>query len=174
MMGWRMLAGMKLIGIIDPPDAIIHHKYIVHLTPEERTELTRLVSTGRHAARTLTHARVLLQTDSGPDGPGWTDEQIRVALGVSGSTIARIRGAFVERGMDAALHRQPSAVPKAKKLDGRAEAHLIALHCSPPPQGRDRWTLALLTDHFVSLGVSGPVSDETVRRTLKQTGSSHG
>jgi hypothetical protein len=169
-----MLAGMKLTGIIDPPDAIVRHKYSVQLTPEERTALTRLLGSGRHAARTLTHARVLLQTDSGPDGPGWTDKQIRVALGVSGSTIARIRRAFVERGIEAALHRKPSAAPKAKKLDGRAEAHLIALHCSPPPQGRDRWTLALLSDHFVALGVSPPVSDETVRRTLKQTGSSRG
>jgi hypothetical protein len=165
-----MLAGMKLTGIIDPPAAIIRHKYIVRLTSEERSEVSRLVNTGRRAARTLTHARVLLQADSGPDGPGWTDEQIRLALGVSGSTIARIRRAFVERGMDGALHRKPSAIPKAKKLDGRAEAHLIALHCSPPPQGRDRWTLALLTEHFVALGVSAPVSDETVRRALKQTG----
>jgi hypothetical protein len=173
-MGWRMLAGMKLTGIIDPPDAIVRAKYTVRLTSEERTELTRLVSTGRRAVRTLTHARVLLQTDSGPDGPAWTDEQIRAALGVSGSTIARIRSAFVERGLAAAVHRQPPRVPKAKKLDGRAEAHLLALHCSPPPKGRDRWTLTLLTDHFVALGVSPPVSDETVRRTLKQTGSSHG
>jgi hypothetical protein len=169
-----MLAGMKLTGIIDPPDAIIRHKYTVRLTPEERTDLTRVVGTGRHAARTLTHARVLLQTDNGPDGPGWTDEQIRAALGVSGSTIARIRRAFVERGMDAALHRKPPTVPTAKKLDGRAEAHLIALHCSSPPQGRDRWTLELLTTHFVALEVSPPVSDETVRRTLKQTVSNRG
>ena len=173
-MGWRMLAGMKLTGITDPPDALIRHKYVVQLTPEERADLTRVVGTGRHAARTLTHARVLLQTDRSPAGPGWTDEQIRAALGVSGSTIARIRRTFVERGMDAALHRKPPAVPKAKKLDGRAEAHLIALHCSPPPQGRDRWTLALLTEHFVALGVSAPVSDETVRRTLKQIVSNRG
>ncbi len=173
-MGWRMLAGMKLTRIIDRPDATIRHKYTVRLTLEDRADLTRLVSTGRHAARTLTHARVLLQTDSGADGPGWTDAQIRTALGVSGPTIARIRRAFVERGMDAALHRQPPSVPRAKKLDGRAEAHLIALQCSPPPKGRDRWTLALLTTPFVALGVSPPVSDETVRRTLKQTVSSRG
>ena len=173
-MGWRMLAGMKLTRIIDPPDATIRHKYTVRLTLEERAELTRLVGTGRRAARTLTHARVLLQTDSGPDGPSRTDEQIRAALGVSGSTIARIRRAFVERGMDAALHRKLPAVPKAKKLDGRAEAHLIALQCSSPPEGQDRWTLELLTEHFVALGVSPPVSDETVRRTLKQTASSRG
>ncbi len=173
-MGWRMLAAMKLTRIIDPPDATIRPKYTVRLTPAERADLTRLVGTGRRAARTLTHARVLLQTDTGPAGPGWTDEQIRTALGVSGSTIARIRRAFLEEGLDAALHRRPRAVPQAKKLDGRAEAHLIALHCGPPPGGRKRWTLELLTQHFVALEVSPPVSDETVRRTLKQTASSRG
>jgi hypothetical protein len=169
-----MLAGMKLTRITDPPTAIIRHKHTVRLTPEERVDLTRLVTTGRHAARTLTHARVLLQTDAGAAGPGWTDAQIRSAVGVSERTIARIRRAFVEDGMDSALHRQPPSVPKAKKLDGRAEAHLIALQCSPPPDGRDRWTLELLTERFVALGISPPVSDETVRRTLKQTVSSRG
>ncbi len=165
---------MKLTQIIDPPDAVIRQKHTVRLTPDERAALTRLTTSGRHAARTLTHARVLLQTDDGPDGSGWTDEQIRAALGVSLSTIARIRRAFVERGMDGALHRTPPSVPKAKKLDGRAEAHLIALHCGAPPDGRTRWTLELLTEHFVALAVSPPVSDETVRRTLKQTASSRG
>ena len=93
---------------------------------------------------------------------------------MSERTVARIRRAFVDDGLDAALHRRPRVVPKAKKLDGRAEAHLVALQCSPPPEGRDRWTLTLLTAHFVALGVSPPVSDETVRRTLKQTTSSPG
>ena len=169
-----MLVGMELTRIIDPPNAVIREKFTVRLTAEERSDLTHLVSTGRHAARTLTHARVLLQTDTGPQGPAWTDAQIRGALAVSERTVARIRRAFVDEGLDAALHRRPRAVPKARKLDGQAEAHLIALQCSPPPDGRDRWTLALLTEHFVALGVSPPVSDETVRRTLKQTASSRG
>jgi hypothetical protein len=169
-----MLAGMNLTRIIDPPDAIIRQKFLVTLSVAERADLTRLVTTGRHAARTLTHARALLQTDAGPDGPAWTDAQIRGALGVSERTVARIRRAFVDDGLDAALHRRPRVVPKAKKLDGRAEAHLVALQCSPPPEGRNRWTLTLLTEHFVALGVSRPVSDETVRRTLKQTTSSPG
>jgi hypothetical protein len=169
-----MIAGMNLTRIIDPPDAIIRQKFLVTLSAAERADLTRLLRSGRHATRTLTHARVLLQTDVGPDGPAWTDAQIRGALGVSERTVARIRRVFVDEGLDAALHRRPRAVPKARKLDGRAEAHLIALQCSPPPEGRDRWTLALLTAHFVALGVSPPVSDETVRRTLKQTASSRG
>ena len=169
-----MLASMKITRIIDPPDATLRHKHTVRLTPEEHTDLMRVVRTGRGAARTLTHARVLLQTDTGPDGPAWTDAQIRAALSVSGSTIARIRRALVEEGLDAALHRRLPSAPKGRKLDGRAEAHLIALQCSPAPAGRDRWTLALLTEHFVALGVSPPVSDETVRRTLKQTVSNRG
>jgi hypothetical protein len=165
---------MKRTRIIDPPDAIIRRKSTVQLAPEERAELTRLTTTGRHAARTLTHALVLLQTDNGADGPAWTDDQTRATLGVSVPTISRIRRAFVERGMDGALHRKPSVVPKARKLDGHAEAHLLARHCSPPPEGEARWTLALLTVHFVALGVSPPVSDETVRRTLKHTVSNCG
>lgn len=169
-----MLAGMNLTRIIDPPNARIRQKFIVTLSAAERADLTRLVRTGRHAARTLSHARVLLATDAGPDGPAWTDAQIRGVLGVSERTVARIRRAFVDEGLDTALHRRGRRVPKPRKLDGRAEAHLIALPCSPPPEGRDRWTLALLTEHFVALGVSPPVSDETVRRTLKQTASSRG
>ncbi len=169
-----MLAGMELTRIIDPPDAVVRLKFTVRLTVEERATLMRLTSTGRHAARTLAHARVLLQTDAGPHGPAWTDAQIRGALDVSERTVARIRRAFVEEGLDAALHRRPRTVPKPRKLDGRAEAHLIALQCSPPPEGHDRWTLELLTEHFVALGVSPPVSDETVRRTLKQTVSNRG
>ena len=169
-----MLAGMNLTRIIDPPDAIIRQKFLVMLSAAERADLTRLLRSGRHAARTLTHARVLLQTDAGPNGPAWTDTQLRNALGVSERTAARIRRAFVDDGLDAALHRRPRRVPKPRKLDGRAEAHLIALQCSPPPEGRDHWTLALLTEHFVALGVSPPVSDETVRRTLKQTASNPG
>ena len=165
---------MKLIRLIDPPDAVVRQKFTVTLLPEERADLTRLVTTGRHAARTLTHARVLLQTDAGPDGPARPDAQIRDALGISDKTVARIRRAFVDEGLEAALHRRPRAVPKPRKLDGGAEAHLIALHCSPPPEGRTRWTLTLLTEHFVALGVSLPVSDETVRRTLKQTVSNRG
>jgi transposase len=165
---------MKLTHIIDPPDATIRRKFTVALLPEERATLTALVSTGRAAARTQAHARVLLKADAGPAGPGWTDEQIRDALDVSLKTIARIRRAFVDHGVEAALYRRQPRTPRPRKLDGRAEAHLLALHCSPPPDGRERWTLQLLTDRFVDLSVSPPVSDETVRRVLKQMRSNPG
>jgi hypothetical protein len=163
------MAGMKLTRIIDPPHAVVRTKFAVTLTGEERAALTTLVTTGRTAARTLAPARVLLKADAAPGGPAWPDEQIRDALDVSLKTIARIRRVFVDHGPDAALYRRRPSQPRPRKLDGRAEAHLIALQCSPPPNGRERWTLQLLTERFVALGVSPPVSDETVRRTLKQT-----
>ena len=169
LVGRRMLSGMKLEHIIDPPHAVVRTKFAVTLSEEDGATLTSLLTRGRAAARTLAHARVLLKADAAPGGPGWTDEQIRDALDVSLSTIARIRRAFVDEGLEAALHRRLPRTARPHKLDGRAEAHLIALHCSPPPTGFERWTLKLLTDRFVELGVSPPVSDETVRRTLKQT-----
>jgi hypothetical protein len=164
-----MLAGMKLIRIIDRPDAVVRAKFAVTLTLEERATFTTLVTTGRTAARTMAHARVILKADAGPAGPGWTDVQIRDALDVSLKTIARVRRAFVDYGLEAALYRRQPPTPRPRKLDGRAEAHLLALHCGPPPKGFERWTLRLLTDRFVELGVSPPISDETVRRVLKQT-----
>ena len=129
-----MLAGMKLERIIDPPHAVVRTKFVVTLTEEERASLTSLLTRGRAAARTLTHARVLLKADTAPGGPGWTDEQIRAALDVSLKTIARIRRAFVDHGVEAALHRRQPETARPRKLDGRAEAYLIALHCSPPPK----------------------------------------
>lgn len=165
---------MELIRIIDPPSADVRSKFTVTLTEEERADLTRLVMTGHRAARTMLHAQVLLKADAAVGGPRWTDEQIRDAFGLGFSAIARIRRRFVDEGLDAAVYRRPARTPRLRKLDGRAEAHLVALSCSDPPDGRARWTLALLTDHFVALGVSPPVSDETVRRVLKQTTSSPG
>ncbi len=165
---------MKLEHIIDPPHAVVRTKFAVTLTEEDRATLTSLLMRGRAAARTLAHARVLLKADAAGGGPGWTDEQIRDALDVSLSTIARIRRAFVDHGVEVALHRRQPQAARPRKLDGRAEAHLVALQCSPPPKGYKRWTLRLLTDRFVELRLSPPVSDETVRRTLKQTSSSRG
>ena len=148
-------------------------KYHVTLTEEERARLEALTQQGRIAARTLKHAWILLQADTGPGGPAWSDAQIRAAFGVGWSTIARIRRALVEEGLDAALYpkRPPPRLPT--KLDGANEAHLIALACSTPLAGRERWTLRLLAEHFVTLE-GGAISYETVRRTLKKTNSSRG
>lgn len=158
------MLGMKRTRIIDPPHAGVRTKFAVTLTDEDRATLTTLVTTGRAAARTLAHARVLLKADAAPGGPGWTDAPIRGARDVSRKTIARIRRALVDHGLEAALDRRRRRTPRPRKLDGRAAAHLIALPCRPPPTGYERWTWRLLTDRFVELGVSPPVSDETVPR----------
>lgn len=168
------MSGMKLLTVLYPASTILHTKHVVTLTEAERADLTKLVRTGRTAARTIQHAQVLLKTDAGPHGQRWTDEAIRTAFGIGLTAITRIRRRFVEEGLEAALHRRSACTPRLRKLDGRAEAHLLALACSQPPDGRDRWTLALLTEHFVALGVGPAVSDETVRRLLKQTCSSPG
>ena len=149
-------------------------KYVVTLTDEERGALRKLVSSGRAAARRLTHARILLQADSGPGGPGASDGGIAAALGVGHATVERVRQRFVEEGLEAALERRPSRRDYRRKLDGRAEARLIALACSQPPAGRSRWTLRLLADRLVVLEVVDAVSHECVRQTLKKTSSSLG
>jgi hypothetical protein len=147
--------------------------YVVRLDEAERAFLTDLVSTGTAAARALARARVLLKADVGPAGPGWTDEQIAEALEVSVRTVERVRETLVCAGLDAALwRRRPPARPR--KLDGAAEAHLIALACSAPPTGRARWTLRLLADKLAELEVVDAVCPETVRLTLKKTCSSPG
>ncbi len=160
---------MKRTTILFPPQTAPRTKFGVTLTAEERHDLEQLTRTGRGKARTLTHARILLKADAGPDGPRWADADIAAALDVSLDTSGRVRRAFVEEGLDVALHRRPVRMPRLRKLDGRAEAHLVALACSTPPDGADRWTLHLLTERFGALEVSPPVSDETVRRVLTQT-----
>src|SRR5918997_3133618 len=146
-------------------------KYHVTLTEEERARLEALTQRGRLAARTLTHAWILLKADASAAGPAWSDAQIRAAFGVGGSNIARARRALGEDGLAAALYpkRPPPRLPT--KLDGANEAHLIALACGAPPAGHERWTLRLLAEHFVTLE-GGAISYETVRRTLKKTNSS--
>jgi len=145
-------------------------KYLVTLTPEERQQLTRLVSAGRRSARTLTRARILLKADQADGGPAWEDARIAEALGCGHRTVERVRERFVERGLDAALAHKPQDRPsRERKFDGAAEARLIALACSEPPDGRARWTMKLLADRLVELEVFDSVSDETVRRVLKKT-----
>jgi len=145
-------------------------KYVVRLTSEERTKLQRLVSVGKAAAKKILHARILLQADQGPDGPAWKDEQIAEGLTTHPRTIANVRQRLVEQGLEATLDRKKQERPSREpKLDGKAEARLIAIRCGEPPQGRMRWTLHLLADKLVELKVVDSVSYETVRRTLKKT-----
>ncbi len=159
---------MELARIIYPEPTPPPTKHRVTLSAAQRRHLTELVTAGRHPARTLTHARILLKANDGPGGPGWTDTQIASALDVSRATIERVRAACGRGGLDAALHRRRPSVTRPRKLDGRQEAHLASLACSTPPPGQARWTLRLLTDRFVELEGT-LVSDETVRRVLKKT-----
>ncbi len=151
----------------------MNKKYIVRLTETERDLLNGLVNTGKGAARTLTHARILLKADCAPDGPAWTDEAISAALDVSIPTIERVRRTLVLDGFDAALQRK-AAPPRARKLDGRQEAQLIALACSSAPAGHKRWTLRLLAKQLVELEELDGLSPETVRQILKNTSSNRG
>ncbi len=149
-------------------------KYIVTLTEPERQMLQALLSRGKAAARKLVHARILLKADAGPGGPAWSDGQIAEALEVGTATVERIRKLFVEVGLTAALERRRPRRQYARALDGDAEAHLIALACQQPPEGRARWTLRLLADHMVQLEYVEQLSYQTVRRTLKKTSLSLG
>ncbi len=146
----------------------MYKKYVVRLVEEEREQIEKLVRRGRAHARSLLYGRILLKADA--DGPDrWTDERIAEALEVSTATVARERRRFVEDGLEVALMAKKPGRPRRRVLDGRAEAHLVALSCSEPPEGRGSWTLRLLADRMVELGHVGGVSHETVRRTLKKT-----
>lgn len=149
-------------------------KYVVALTSEEHETLRKMVSVGKGSAQRLTHARILLKADIGTGGPGWLDAQISEALEVGTATIERVRKQFVEEGLEAALERRRSRRTYLRKLDGEAEAHLVALTCGAPPEGRGRWTLRLLADRMVELKRVDHISHETVRQVLKKTNLSLG
>ena len=150
-------------------------KYKVTLTDEGRSELHELIAAGKGAAKRLAHARVLLKADSADGGPAWPDARIAQAAELSVATVERVRQRFVEQGFEAALARKKQFRPsRLRKLDGAAEARLVALACSAPPDGRVCWTMQMLADKLVELRVVDSVSDETVRRTLQKTRSSRG
>ena len=146
-------------------------KFIVRLTVEEREQLLGMINIGQRAAAVLMRARVLLKADA--DGPNWSDPEIAEAFDVSLSTIHRVRQAFVEESLQAALHRKKPTGRQYRKLDGAEEARLIAVACSKPPVGRARWTLQMLADKLVALEIVDSISVECVRKTLKKTSSSH-
>ena len=148
--------------------------YRLKLTEVERAELEQLVTKGKAAARTLTHARILLKADEGVAGPRWTDDAIAEALDVNRSTVERVRVRCVEEGVKVALRPRPPRQLRLRKLDGAQEADLVALACSKPPTGRARWSMRLLADKLVELEIVDAISYETVRRTLKKTQSSPG
>ena len=138
-------------------------KYAVDLSADERATLVQMVRAGTRGARTLTRARVLLKADD-----GLTDSDIAAALQVGVATVHRIRQRCVEEGFAAALHDRPRQ-GGTPKFDTKQHAHLVALACSDPPEGCTRWTLRLLADRVVELGLAERCSYETIRRALKTT-----
>ena len=147
---------------------MIREKFAVRLTPEERDQLEHMVRAGKSSARVTTRARILLKTDE-----GWSAPRVGQALDVSEGTVLRLKRRFAEDGLEGALKDRVQA-RRYRKLDERAEAHLIALACSLAPEGHDHWELRLLADWMVELGVVESLSHETVRLHLKKTPLSHG
>jgi hypothetical protein len=142
----------------------------VTLTAEERQDRLDLIAAGKAAAPRLAHARILLKADAAPEGPAWNDERIAEAVEVSLAPVERVLPRFVEPGLEEALSRKAQDRPsRPRKRDGRAEARLIALACSPPLDDRTAWTMPLLADRLVAPEVVDSVSEETVRRPRNKT-----
>lgn len=147
-------------------------KYVVKLSAEERERLEALIRSGKRSAQLITKARILLKADASEAGEGWTDREIAAALDASINTVANARRQLVEEGFEATLVRKynpNSARPRV--FDGAAEAKLIALACSPAPEGFARWSLRLLEEKVVEMNIVGKASDNTIGRTLKKTHS---
>ena len=147
---------------------MVRDKYAVRLAQEQREELQRLIRVGKNSARVTARARILLKSDE-----GWAALQVAGALDVALSTVYRVKQRFAEEGLERVLQDRPQA-NRPRKLDDRGEAHLVALACSPPPEGHDHWTLRLLAGKVVELGLTPSMSHEGVRQRLKKTPSSRG
>ena len=145
---------------------MVRDKYAVRLAPEQREELQRLIRVGKSSARVTARARILLKSDD-----GWAAPQVAEALDAALSTVYRVKQRFAEEGLEGVLQDRPQA-NRPRKLDDRGEAHLIALACSPPPEGHVHWTLRLLAGNMVvELGLTPSMSHEGVRQRLKKTPS---
>ena len=144
-------------------------KYVVELTTEERSQLQAIVRAERMAAHKRRHAQMLLKVDQGVEGPGWSDAAVAEAFDCTPRLVERLRVRLVERGFEAGLEHGNRGKNRARKLDGVAEARLIALACGKTPEGRSRWTVRLLADQIVALEIVESCSKSTVQRVLKKT-----
>jgi hypothetical protein len=149
-------------------------KYRVTLTSEERTELKKLIAAGRTAGYRIRHAHILLALDEIPENAEWTDKKVGAAYGAHERSIGNLRKRFVEEGLDAALERKKRETPPVIKIDGEAEAKIIAITCGAAPEGRSRWTLQLIADKVVALGILESISPTAIADVLKKTNLSHG
>jgi Homeodomain-like domain len=143
-------------------------RYVVTLNPDERKELEALTTSGKSSRNKVVKAFILLKADESEQGDAWTDQRISDAYHISVSTVEQTRERFVEGGIEGALNRRPSSRAYRRKIEGEEEAHLIALACSTPPEGRSVWTMQLLADKMVELNYVDSVSDETVRQVLNR------
>ena len=141
---------------------------------EEREVLREIVRKGKGNRIRLLHARILLKADENGERGGWKDAEIAEALEIGYRTVERVRERCVEEGVDKSLERRKGTRRYERKLDGSAEAHLIALACGPAPEGRARWSLRLLADKLVELRIVDTVSTPTLCRTLKKMNLSLG
>ena len=152
----------------------MNQKYTIELSDEERQHLEKVTSSGTAPARMVKRAQILLKSDSKAAGTPWKYEQICAAFNVTPVTVLTIRKSFVENGLAATLSRKKPEREYPHALDGKEEAHLIALACGEPPEGRKVWSLRLLRDRFIRLGHVDNISHETIRTVLKKTNSSLG
>ena len=143
-------------------------KYRVTLTDAERQTLQQLVKKGNTAGYRIRHALILLALDEIPANAHWSDERIGAAYGCRQRAVGELRKRFVEEGFEAALERKKRETPPRIKIDGEAEAKIIALACSAPPPGRSRWTLKLLAGKVVELGILDSISDHGIGDLLKK------
>ena len=148
-------------------------QYYVTLTAEERASLKELILKGKTQGYRIKHAQILLKLDETPENTGWTQPRIGEAYSASVSTVCHIAKRFVLEGLESALGRKEQQ-NRHRKIDGEVEARVIAIACSEPPEGRERWTLQLIADELVRLGVVESISDTAVLNTLKKTNSSLG
>jgi Homeodomain-like domain len=153
-------------------DGEMHRKYFVRLTKEEREQLKEIVTKGETSAYKIKHANVLLKADL--DGPAWPDWKIAEAFSIHPNTVSCIKQHFVTGRLERAISRKKQEYQSnPPKFDGEVEAKLIAISCSKPPEGRNRWTLRLLADRVIVLEIMESVSPETIRNVLKKTNLSH-
>lgn len=143
-------------------------KYIVRLSGKERQQLTATVKSLKGSSQKARRARIMLKADA--NGPGWTDAKIADAFSCRVQTVENLRKRLVTEGFEIALHGKPREKPPVvKKLDGKQEAKLIAMRLGKPPKGFSNWSLRLLAERVVELGLTDSISHETVRKTLKKT-----
>ena len=143
-------------------------KYRVTLTPNERNELKLLINHGRTAGYRIKHAQILLALDAIDENLQWTDKKIADAYQCCEKTVGDLRKRFVEQGLDAALERKIKEIPPCIKIDGETEAKIIALTCSKVPDEYEHWTLRLLAERVLALGIMESVSHTAIAGCLKK------